>query len=349
MTPDIAALLAIDGVANGAVYALVAIGLVLIFTVTRVIFVPFGDIAALAALTLAAYEDRRTPGTPALLATLALLAAAAEIITLRCQPRKILRTLLTTLALPLAIAAIGWAVGRWAAAGHDLPAPIRIALTLLLVLPVAPLLDRLVFRPVADASILLLMVLAVALHFALVGLLLLTFGPEGIRTAPMTEALLQLGDITIPGQTALIVAATILFSALLYAFGRTRTGRALQAVAVNRTGARIVGIRPGRAGTTAYLIGSLLAGLSGILIAPVNTVFYDTGFLLGLLAFVGAIIGGLSSYPVTVLGALLVGLLGSFASFYSSAYKEVLVFALLIPVLLWRSVSATHSEEDIEE
>jgi branched-chain amino acid transport system permease protein len=42
-------------------------------------------------------------------------------------------------------------------------------------------------------------------------------------------------------------------------------------------------------------------------------------------------------------------MLGSFASFYSSAYKEVLVFSLLIPVLLWRSVQATHSEEDIEE
>ena len=344
MTPEIAALLTIDGIANGAVYALVAIGLVLIFTVTRVIFVPFGDIAALAALTLAAYEDRRTPGTPALLATLALLAATAEIITLRRQPNKIPQALLTTLALPLATAALGWA-----AAGHDLPAPIRIALTLLLVLPIAPLLDRLVFRPVADASVLLLMVLAVALHFALVGILLLAFGPEGIRTTPMTETILQLGDIAIPGQTALIVAATILFSALLYAFGRTRTGRALQAVAVNRTGARIVGIRPARAGTTAYLIGSLLAGLSGILIAPVNTVFYDTGFLLGLLAFVGAIIGGLASYPITVLGALLVGLLGSFVSFYSSAYKEVLVFALLIPVLLWRSVSTTHTEEDIEE
>ena len=56
MTPDIAAILAVDGIANGAIYVLVAIGLVLIFTVTRVIFVPFGDIAAFAALTLAALE-----------------------------------------------------------------------------------------------------------------------------------------------------------------------------------------------------------------------------------------------------------------------------------------------------
>ena len=62
MTADIAAILAIDGIATGAVYALVAIGTVLIFTVTRVIFIPFGDIAAFTALTLAALDARQLPG-----------------------------------------------------------------------------------------------------------------------------------------------------------------------------------------------------------------------------------------------------------------------------------------------
>jgi branched-chain amino acid transport system permease protein len=61
MTADIAAILAIDGIATGAVYALVAIGTVLIFTVTRVIFIPFGDIAAFTALTLAALDARQLP------------------------------------------------------------------------------------------------------------------------------------------------------------------------------------------------------------------------------------------------------------------------------------------------
>lgn len=144
--------------------------------------------------------------------------------------------------------------------------------------------------------------------------------------------------------------AAALFSALLFAFFTyTLTGKALQATAINRIGARLVAIRPNRAGTIAYLIGSLLAGISGVLIAPVNTIFYDSGFLLGLFAFVGAIIGGLSSYPGTMLGALLVGLLGSYASFYASAFKDVIVFAALVPVLLWRSIATVHSEEDIEE
>ncbi len=308
---------------------------------------PFGDIAAFTALTLAALETGRTPGTIGLVAGLSVLASLAEVIgAVRAGSGAALpRTLLFTLAAPLAIAAL-----VWAASGTVWPMPVRIGLSLLLVLPIAPLLDRLVFRPVADGSVLLLLTLSVALHFALVGLGLLFFGAEGVRTAPLTDYMFEHGDVIISGQTMMIVAAAILFSLLLYLFFTfTLTGKALHATAVNRTGARLVGIRPNRAGTIAYLIGSLMAGVSGVLISPVNTVFYDSGFLLGLLAFVGAIIGGLVSYPGSALGALLVGLLGSFASFYASAFKEVIVFSALIPVLLWRSLATVQSEEEADE
>jgi branched-chain amino acid transport system permease protein len=101
--------------------------------------------------------------------------------------------------------------------------------------------------------------------------------------------------------------------------------------------------------TIAYLLASLLAGVSGVLIAPVATIFYDSGFLIGLKAFVGAIFGAMASYPMTALGAVLVGLLESFASFWSSAFKEVVVFGILIPVLLWRSLSLAPAEEEESE
>ena len=82
MTVDIAAILAIDGIATGAVYALVAIGTVLIFTVTRVIFIPFGDIAAFTALTLAALDAKQLPGTIGLVVVLACMACAMEVVSL---------------------------------------------------------------------------------------------------------------------------------------------------------------------------------------------------------------------------------------------------------------------------
>jgi len=347
MTSDIAAILGIDGIVTGAIYALVAIGTVLIFTVTRVIFIPFGDIAAFTALTLAALDAKHFPATGGLVAVLACLATLAEIASLvrAGELRRVPRALLFYLVLPLAVVGVAWLITR-----TDPPLAVRLVLALMLIMPIAPLLDRIVFRPIADGSVLLLLTVSVALHFALVGLGLLFFGPEGVRTDPLTSLSTEIGGVLITGQSMLIVFSAILFSIFLFLFfDFTLVGKSLRATAVNRTGSRLMGIRPERAGTIAYLLGSFLAGVSGILIAPVNTVFYDSGFLIGLKAFVGAIVGGMTSYPGAVIGAVGVGILESFASFQSSALKDVIVFSLLIPILIWRSVASLHSEEEIEE
>ena len=86
-----------------------------------------------------------------------------------------------------------------------------------------------------------------------------------------------------------------------------------------------------------------------MLVAPVTTMYYDSGFIIGLKAFVAAIIGGLSSYPLTAVGALAVGLVESFASFWSGALKDVIVFGMLIPVLLLRSLLVARVEDEGEE
>jgi len=91
---------------------------------------------------------------------------------------------------------------------------------------------------------------------------------------------------------------------------------------------------------------ALIGALSGLLIGPTTTVFYDSGFLIGLKGFVAAVVAGLSSYPGALLGALFVGIVEAFASFWASAFKEVIVFTLILPVLLWRSLQGGHSDED---
>jgi branched-chain amino acid transport system permease protein len=221
----------------------------------------------------------------------------------------------------------------------------------LLVVPIAPLLARVVFQPIADASVLVLLIVSLALHFLLSGLGLLFFGPEGSRTTPLTSAVFTLGDsFTVSGQVVLMVGAAIVLSGLFFlVFERTVAGKALRATAVNRVGARLVGIRPVRTALLAYGCASLLAGLIGVLIAPVTTMYYDSGFIIGLKAFVAAIIGGLVSYPMTAVGALAVGVVESFASFWSGALKDVIVFSLLIPVLMLRSFMAAHAEEEEDE
>jgi branched-chain amino acid transport system permease protein len=100
------------------------------------------------------------------------------------------------------------------------------------------------------------------------------------------------------------------------------------------------------AGRLSFTLAALIGAFSGVLISPITTIYYDSGFLIGLKGFVGAIIGGLASYPVAAVGAILVGLLESYSSFWASAFKEVIVFTLIIPVLLWRSLGTRHVEED---
>lgn len=347
MTTDIALILAVDGIANGAIYVLVALGIVLIFSITRVIFVPFGDIAAFTTLTLAALQVQRLPGTVWLVAVLAVLATAMEAVRLvrAGRAREIPSFAAIYLGLPMIPVALAYFL-----VGTQMPMAAQIALALLLTLPLGPLLNRLAFHPIADAPVLVLLIVAVALHFALAGLGLVFFGPEGFRTQPLTNVIFNVGGVIVSAQAMLVVAASVLFSLMLFLFfGHTLTGKALRATAVNRTGARLMGIRPAKTSDIAFLLASALAGVAGVLIGPVTSIYYDSGFLFGLKAFVGAIIGGLVSFPVTAIGALFVGLLESYASFWSSAFKEVVIFSLLIPVLLWRSLkSVAHDEEEDE-
>ncbi len=89
-----------------------------------------------------------------------------------------------------------------------------------------------------------------------------------------------------------------------------------------------------------------IGALSGILISPLTTIYYDSGFLVGLKGFVAAIVGGLVSYPLAVLAAIGVGIVESLSSFWASAFKEVIVFSAIIPVLLVRSLFARGVEEE---
>ena len=347
MTPDIGLILGIDGIATGSIYVLVGLGLVLIFSVTRVVFVPFGDIVAFSALTLASMQLGRTPGTIYLVATLAIVACIVVSVHhwRRGNPQRIGLGLLGYGVLPLIPALIAWLT-----AGSNLPAWAQIPLAIALVVPIAPLIERIALRPIADASVLVLLIVSVALTFGLSGLGLLFFGPEGFRTKPLTSEIFRFGSVIVTSQTLLMVGSAAVFSLLLFLFfEHTLSGKALRATAVNRVGARIVGIRPGNTGTLAFLLASLLGAISGILIGPTTTLYYNSGFIIGLKAFVGAIIGGLVSYPGTAIGALFIGVLESFASFWNSAFKEVVVFSVLIPVLLWRSLSLGQVDEEDTE
>lgn len=341
---QIALLLAQDGLGNAAIYALLALALVLVFTVTRVIFIPQGEFVALGALTLASLQAGRTPGTLWLLLGAGVTVALLDSVPALSQGdwRKLARIWGWNLLCP-ALAAATFFFFKPA----QLAMPLQIILTLVLVVPLGPMIYRLAFAPLAEASVLVLLIVAVAVHLALVGLGLLFFGAEGSRTPAFSDASFDLGGITINGQTLWVLGVSISLIVILYQFfERTLYGKALRATASNRTGARLMGISTVLAGKLSFLLAAFMGALSGILIAPITTIYYDTGFLIGLKGFVGAIVGAMASYPMAAVGALLVGLLESYSSFWASAFKEVIVFTLIIPVLLWRSLTTHHVEDD---
>ena len=344
MDLSIAGNLALDGLTNGAVYALLALATVLVFAVTRVIFIPQGEFVAFGALTLALFQAGKVPGTVVFLLALAVLAALSDVVNglRRHAPmRRIALDVLRTLAWPVVASAIAW----WAAP-RGFPLAVQALLTLALVTPFGSLIYRLAYESLADASVLVLLIVSVGVHFALVGLGLLFFGAEGYRNPSFWDLRLSAGPLTLNGQTLIIFAASVALIVLLYLyFERTLSGKALRATAVNRAGARLMGISSSGAGRLAFTMAAFIGALSGLLIGPTTTVFYDSGFLIGLKGFVAAVFAGLSSYPLALVGALGVGLLESFGSFWASAFKEVIVFSSILPVLLWRSLSDPHTEE----
>jgi len=340
----IAALLAQDGITNGAIYALLALALVLVFTVTRVIFVPSGELVAWGTLALASLQLGKAPGIVGLVAGMALIAGAMESWSaLRARElRRIPRALALWTGIPLAIAALLWFL-----APMSLPLPVQVVMAVAGVTALGPLIYRVAYQPLAEASVLVLLIVSVALHFAMLGLGLWFFGAEGSRTPAFTSASFSVGAVNVSVQSLLVIGTSLaLIGALALFFGRTLYGKALRATAVNRAGARLCGISPPFAGALTFALAALLCAFCGVLIGPITTVYYDSGFLISLKGFVGAIIGGLASYPMAAAGSLLVGLIESFSSFWASAFKEVIVFTLIIPVLLWRSLTTHHHGED---
>ena len=346
MDSSIVLFLVQDAIINGAIYALVAVALLLVFAVTRVILVPQGEFVAFAALTLAALQAGRAPATVWLLVVL----GALTFLSVAWRGRRAFRlrqhatAALANLGLPLALLLVARAI-----------APLRlglvadIILTIALIAPMGPMIYRLAFEPLAEASVLVLLIAAFGVHFSLTGLGLAFFGPEGVRTSALIDANFPLGELLVTGQSlAVIITTIVLLAALGWFFRATLFGKALRACASNRLGARLVGVSTSLSGRIAFGVAALIGAVSGVLVGALSTIYYDSGFLIGLKGFIAAIIAGLVSYPLAGLASLGVALLEAFSSFWASAYKEAIVFAAIIPVLVWRSLTAGHVEEEEE-
>jgi branched-chain amino acid transport system permease protein len=346
MDGQIALILIEDGIASGAIYALLALTIVLVFATTRILLVSQGEFVTFAALSFASFQLGVAPPIVWLVAALAVIVTvwdAAEAFR-EGKAQQIPAIAVFNLLLP----AIVIGLSLWAAPLKP-PVLVQAALSVAIVTVLGPQVYRVAFQPVAGSSVRILFVIAIALHFVLQGFGLLFFGADGFRADPLVDVDLSVGTLLIKAQTILSLTALGLLTSALYVFFEyTLLGKALRATAINRVGARLVGVRTPLAGKMAFTLSGFIGGVAGILAIGSTTIYYDSGFLIGLKAVLGAICGAMLSYPLAIAGSIGVGVLEAFAAFWGSAFTEAVVFSALLPVLLWLSLRAPPAEEGSE-
>jgi|RhiMetdeSRZDD1v2_1073273.scaffolds.fasta_scaffold946952_2 branched-chain amino acid transport system permease protein len=164
------------------------------------------------------------------------------------------------------------------------------------------------------------------------------WGPTPRSMPNVIDGVLTIGPFTFPlSRLLVIVAAALIFAAFWVFMQRTRTGRAMRAVAQDAETALIQGIRVNTIYPIAFGISVALAALAGVLMAPIFSVSPFVGLTPMLKAFVVVILGGLGSVPGAVVGGLLLGLIESFtATALGSLVADILQLLLVILILLVR-------------
>ena len=248
---------------------------------------------------------------------------------------------------------VGAFIGFGVLSGLGGPSALTVPVVLALVLMFAAaalgsgmlgvLIERVAFRPLRDSSRMAPLITALGISIFLQNSVLLLLGPdirnyESSSYIPVTSGI-HVGFLRISLVRILVIVTAVVLMVVLTLFvKRTHLGRAMRSVSYDREAAAMMGVDIDRTIMMAFFIGSLLAGIAGVMAGLVfSRVFQLMGFVAGLKAFTGAVIGGIGSIPGAMLGGMLVGLAESFTSAYiSSTFQNVIVFGVLIVFMLFR-------------
>ncbi|GAA5149145.1 branched-chain amino acid ABC transporter permease [Pseudonocardia eucalypti] len=212
---------------------------------------------------------------------------------------------------------------------------------------VAVAMERFAYRPLRDAPRLAPLITALGMSVALQEAVRV-FYPGAISPLPFPRVFLEgayvlpIGDgVPIRYTGALIIAVAVVLAVALRRFvERSRSGRAMRAIAQDRDTARLMGIDPDRVIVTTFALGGVLAGVAGVLYgADLGFVNIDIGFQTGILAFTAAVLGGIGNIGGAVVGGLVIGLVKALGGQYlpgGTAYDYVWIFVVLIAVLVYR-------------
>jgi branched-chain amino acid transport system permease protein len=301
----------INGVSLGAIYSLIALGYTMVYGVLKLINFAHGDVYMVGAFMgyyLANGLGAR--GAQAIGASSEGFIARGLLGTGTMEP-----SLITALVIMLLAMAICAALGV--------------------------LIERFAYRPVRKYSRLTALITAIGVSLLLENGGQVVFGadpkffPELFRKRNIElfgGASINTADIIV------LLIALALMIGLQFVVFKTKTGRAMRAVSFNLQSAKLMGINTDRIIMFTFALGSALAAAAGVLVAiRIPRIDPLMGILVGLKAFVAAVLGGIGNIPGAVLGGLLIGITETMvAGYLSSTYKDAVAFAILILILLFR-------------
>ncbi|WP_028321170.1 branched-chain amino acid ABC transporter permease [Desulfatiglans anilini] len=202
------------------------------------------------------------------------------------------------------------------------------------------ILERIAYRPLRRASRLAPLISAIGASIFLQNVMLIIIkGRMQVYPDLLHETFFEIGWFNISNFQIMIILGSFFLMAGLYIFiQRTRTGRAMRAVAEDRSAAALMGIDVNRIIMITFVIGSALAAAAGVMVGMYYTqINHMMGFIPGIKAFTAAVLGGIGNVPGAMLGGLFLGLAEAFGVLFMPAqYKDVIAFALLVLVLIFR-------------
>lgn len=218
------------------------------------------------------------------------------------------------------------------------PQFLSIFFTVIIVFMIGALFERATIYPARHSSIPTMIIITIAVSIALRGIALFIWGTEPRTLPSFTEGKpINLLGAVIQPQSLWAIGISIISLILMYIFfEKTFTGKAMTACVVNEFASRLMGIRPDRMSLVSVSLSASLGAIGGIIIAPISGASYNMGLMLGMKAFIAAVIGGLSNAPAAIAGAMLIGLLESFTEgLWTSGYKDAVSFGVLLLVLIF--------------
>ena len=243
---------------------------------------------------------------------------------------------------------IGMAGGAWADASPLIPLAVALAVAIPCCMGLGWLAERYAYRPLRRAPRLTALITAIGVSIIIQNVAMMVWGRNYLSFPRVIEPVVHefMGARVTTLQLIIVLGSLLIMAGLMAVVHRTRLGTAMRVTAQNQEVAGLMGVNINTVISAAFLIGSALAAVAGIMVvAYYGVAQYTMGFMLGLKAFTAAVLGGIGNLAGAMLGGLLLGIIESLGAGYigdltngvfGSNYQDVFSFIVLILVLVFR-------------